>query len=584
MQNIKESLKMNRISESFEWVPESWKLLPTRTNEVKVKMVIAKAGQISGNGRKYVREELNKAARTLDNQPINVNHDKKRVIGTIKATEYNDIEDQLEAVGIINSPMYTERIRANDPSWKGWSMQADYFYNECIHCHKRFESEESFMTHLIEEHNLKNNTIIEPHGIRFNGVAYVEAPEVPGLTGTKYEIMETKKKGKLELWETIIKEKEEWRKKAMANIPAVITSEKHINIEQAKRLKEQEEPTQVEPTHECGEGEHWDEKENKCVPNKVEEQEHECPEGEHWSDTEGKCVPDKKEEEPTREAKEMHFGEPCSPELKACVDALIRDGKPEDSAWAICRSKIGESIKELKVIKAEAIATSKPIKPFNTIDEYVANGHSVDEGALILKQHLDETEFRKGVAETFAKVVANEDIQMHNVLALKAEVEQKLTEIYTLFSKVDKNLTETIKQLPKDDLGWKEPIKKLETTMKTINTNLQTLTETIQAIPQDDLAWKEQIVDLKAEQDKFLTELTTKLTNYKTAVETPVGNLTKEVAEIKQKLEENTTLKANETVEVKTRLDNIEAKIKGRFKANASTQPATDDSVKNPLG
>jgi hypothetical protein len=40
---------------------------------------------------------------------------------------------------------------------------------------------------------------------------------------------------------------------------------------------------------------------------------------------------------------ERKVGEPCSPELKACVDALIADGKPEDSAWAICKSKLGES-------------------------------------------------------------------------------------------------------------------------------------------------------------------------------------------------------------------------------------------------
>lgn len=35
---------------------------------------------------------------------------------------------------------------------------------------------------------------------------------------------------------------------------------------------------------------------------------------------------------------------PCSPELKSCVDALIADGHDEDSAWAICRSKLGESV------------------------------------------------------------------------------------------------------------------------------------------------------------------------------------------------------------------------------------------------
>lgn len=43
---------------------------------------------------------------------------------------------------------------------------------------------------------------------------------------------------------------------------------------------------------------------------------------------------------------ESKVGEPCSPELQACVDALIADGKPEDSAWAICRSKIGEMKEE----------------------------------------------------------------------------------------------------------------------------------------------------------------------------------------------------------------------------------------------
>ena len=35
---------------------------------------------------------------------------------------------------------------------------------------------------------------------------------------------------------------------------------------------------------------------------------------------------------------------PCSPELKSCVDALIADGHDEGSAWAICRSKLGESV------------------------------------------------------------------------------------------------------------------------------------------------------------------------------------------------------------------------------------------------
>jgi regulator of replication initiation timing len=42
-------------------------------------------------------------------------------------------------------------------------------------------------------------------------------------------------------------------------------------------------------------------------------------------------------------AKEAVIREPCSPELKACVDDLVAKGVPEDHAWPICRSQLGES-------------------------------------------------------------------------------------------------------------------------------------------------------------------------------------------------------------------------------------------------
>jgi len=36
---------------------------------------------------------------------------------------------------------------------------------------------------------------------------------------------------------------------------------------------------------------------------------------------------------------------PCSPKLRRCVDDLIAQGKPESSAWAICRAQLGESVR-----------------------------------------------------------------------------------------------------------------------------------------------------------------------------------------------------------------------------------------------
>jgi hypothetical protein len=50
--------------------------------------------------------------------------------------------------------------------------------------------------------------------------------------------------------------------------------------------------------------------------------------------------------EPVMKQHEHKVCEPCSPELRACVDALIAKGRPEDSAWAICKAQLGENLKE----------------------------------------------------------------------------------------------------------------------------------------------------------------------------------------------------------------------------------------------
>jgi hypothetical protein len=42
---------------------------------------------------------------------------------------------------------------------------------------------------------------------------------------------------------------------------------------------------------------------------------------------------------PNAKSQEKPIQKPCSPEVKACVEALLREGKDEDSAWAICNAK-----------------------------------------------------------------------------------------------------------------------------------------------------------------------------------------------------------------------------------------------------
>jgi hypothetical protein len=63
----------------------------------------------------------------------------------------------------------------------------------------------------------------------------------------------------------------------------------------------------------------------------------------------------------TNMEKEKQLGEPCSPELRKCVDDLIAQGKPEESAWAICKSQLGEKI-TVHPISAQVVKASDLVK------------------------------------------------------------------------------------------------------------------------------------------------------------------------------------------------------------------------------
>lgn len=60
-----------------------------------------------------------------------------------------------------------------------------------------------------------------------------------------------------------------------------------------KGLKDEE--PEPEPSHDCPQGQHWDEAQGKCVPD-LPPQPHDCPVGQHWDENLGKCVDN---EEPT---------------------------------------------------------------------------------------------------------------------------------------------------------------------------------------------------------------------------------------------------------------------------------------------
>lgn len=232
------------IVESFRWLTSEFKKQRSQSrNSVYLKIIGARAGDISLNKRKYVEPELMKSARTFIGRPITINHDPDMKVGTIKTADYED--GRLELLGEVTQEPWLSHIRHKDPVFSGVSIEANYRYNVCPHCGERFETDQEFYDHLERVHLIKGGDVREPHGMIGMGLSLVTKDEQPGIPTAGFELMEMAV-GLNKLYEMMSKEKGFALKKSEKRKPA---------IEQDKK----------EP----------------------------CPEGEH-RDAEGNCVPDEK--------------------------------------------------------------------------------------------------------------------------------------------------------------------------------------------------------------------------------------------------------------------------------------------------
>ena len=174
---------------------------------LRIKGEAMRGDNFSKNNRKYLREELIKSARTMINKPVDVNHNTGKRVGNILWCEFDETDNKLEYIANINKEPYVTLLRNKSPLIRGVSVTADYLYNECYRCNKKFESSEAWEDHMRNEEFITNFTSV-PRGIVFQGLSIVEAPESPGIDTTTYEIMETKGRGLNELFETVLKEKQ----------------------------------------------------------------------------------------------------------------------------------------------------------------------------------------------------------------------------------------------------------------------------------------------------------------------------------------------------------------------------------------
>lgn len=199
------SLTKTQIIESFRWLtPEIKSIIPVGKHKVRIKGIVARAGDVSKNGRKYVAKELMKSVSSMIGIPIVVNHDSTKIIGNTELAEWED--EQLEVVGIVKDKQYAELLKNRDSSIKGLSMEADYIFTRCIECGKPLFNELAFKDHMRLEHGIIEGLTV-PHGIKHKQLALVVGPEIPGLASASVSIAETKQNGFLKLTETIIKEK-----------------------------------------------------------------------------------------------------------------------------------------------------------------------------------------------------------------------------------------------------------------------------------------------------------------------------------------------------------------------------------------
>jgi hypothetical protein len=309
---------------------------------------------------------------------------------------------------------------------------------------------------------------------------------------------------------------------------------------------------------------------------------------------------------------DLKIAEPCSPELKACVDALIADGKEESSAWAICKAKLGETVTPPKtIVLKEAVAIGKLV--FNPKELYVPKGTTPEEYNRIFSETKQQNDSDKIVADTVNEII---DVVSKPMSVTFPEIR---------IPKDDMSWKETIANLPKDDTSWKEVIANLpkdDTTWK----------EALAGLPKDDLTWKETIATLATDDLSCKEELlkkadaesvTKELTEAKATIAKTTENLARleetfattqkdyekilnaaqavgtenrktldemkaeldkaheKTEKLEAKVKESEEKKLKETAELEVRVDNVEDKLKGTFKGqNKQLEPETTTHTK----
>ena len=105
------------LTESFRWMTPSFKTVDAGKNTIRIKCVAATADSVSRNNRKYVAEELKRAARTFVGKPVTINHNPNRKVGNVFWCEYE--HPNLECLADIKKEPYVGLLRDHSTKIRG---------------------------------------------------------------------------------------------------------------------------------------------------------------------------------------------------------------------------------------------------------------------------------------------------------------------------------------------------------------------------------------------------------------------------------------------------------------------------------
>ena len=510
------------IIESFKWLTPEFTVAPTDGKTVKIRGKAIPRETVSRNNKKYVDEELRKAARTFIDVPITENHknwtDKKNQLGKVNWMEYDD--GSMEYVAEVWNPEMASELRlyAKNPSAskvRGVSVEADFLKIACTKCKQEFLTETDWRRHMETVEHI-HDLPLEPHGIRGRALSIVTGHESPGVVGNTLEVLETVSP-LLRLLESVIKLSKE-REKMNGNMVVVkeVQSGPPYSVKEQQEeppKKEEEKPKKPDDEEEDEAGEEEEEEKQKPAIETV------------------KLKPLIKEVAPR-----MKLGEPFASysDFEDCVSKNSDKDDPE----AYC-GRVKKEAEETVHFRSGVVGkVNEIVEAWNNLrfpeddKSWVQQIKQITETVNLTKQALTE----------MIKAIPPDNLGW-------IDAEAKLLETMTSGLK---KLEETVAAIPKDDLGWNDKIKEvielLQSKFTSVGAELLTVTNSIKS--------------------ELTTKLQETISTFNTSIETMNKTLLENLAQMTQKTSlvetklsmleaDNKTLK--EAVE-KQQLDNAENK------------------------